>query len=98
MLRPAKIPNPAVNERGGIEGEGFPAGIKLAAFDPGSFERIGGCVFQNVDADIPNFLGLARGEVDIPLAIDVMNFRGPDVSAHWTGRVFTPDGFGFRLW
>src|SRR6185369_5790773 len=94
-LRPEEIALGAVDESGGVEREGFPLRLQLAAFDPFALEWIGRGIFEDVDADVPDLLGGAGGEVDVPLAVDEMDFRRPDVRAHRAGGVLPPDDLRF---
>jgi hypothetical protein len=43
-------------------------------------------------------LGVRGGKIDVPLAVNVMQFRRPNQLAHWAGVGFTPDHhlFGMR--
>ena len=93
MLRPEQVALAAVLEGGGVEREGFPARLQLAALDPLALEGIGGGILEDVDADVPDLLGLAGGEVDEPFAIDVIDLGRPDVRAHDAGGVLAPDDF-----
>ncbi|EEF26359.1 conserved hypothetical protein [Ricinus communis] len=91
-LRPHEIALAAVLERGGVQRERLPPGLDLAALDPLAGERIGGRVLQHVQTDFPRMLGAAGREIDIPLAVDAVHFRRPDVRAHHAGGVLAPHG------
>jgi hypothetical protein len=97
FLGPDEVAHAAVFEGGGVERERFPPGFDLAFFSPGTFEGVGGGVFEDAHADIPDGLGAAGGEVDVPVVVDVMEFGGPDMVAHGTAVVFMPDDLWLRM-
>ncbi len=81
-------------EGGGVEAEGIPAELDGTALDPVVGQGIGAGAFEDVGADGPLVLGGAGGEIDIPLAVDEVDFRSPDVGSHGTAVVFAPDDLG----
>ena len=42
-------------------------------------------------------LSFTGSKVDIPFAIEVMNFRCPDMTAHWAAVMFKPNIKGFSV-
>ena len=70
-------------ERGGVQREAVPLGDHLAAQHPaGRVARVGERRLEDVHADPEDVVGVAGGEVDVPAAVDAVQFRRPDVAAH----------------
>jgi hypothetical protein len=84
-------------ECGGIERERLELGLDLALLDPRALQWIGAAVLQHIEANGPNVVAPSRSEVDVPLAVDSVDLRRPDVRGHLTGIVLFPDHvFGCR--
>jgi hypothetical protein len=84
-----------VRERGGVQAESVDAGIDLAHEFPLAFQRVGIPVADRVHTVLEQLvLDLAAGrggEVDIPGALVVMQFRRPDQFAAGTRIGLVPD-------
>ena len=96
LLCPDKITRAAMREGRGVEGKRLPVGFELAAFRPVAGERVGRGIFEDIHADGPDlaFFRAAGGEVDVPFAVDEVDFRRPDVRTHRAGGMLAPDDLG----
>ncbi|MNR25273.1 hypothetical protein D3C85_1424120 [compost metagenome] len=96
FLRP-QIPTFALmHEGGGIERKRIKRRDDLSFFDPLPTQRIAVCAFQREHPVLEHIqlvesLGMGGGKVDVPLAVNVMQFRRPDQLTHRAGIRFTPD-------
>ena len=84
-------------ESGGIEGEGIERGDNLPFFLPAAAERIAVGTLKGEHPVLEHPLGVevmgrGGGEIDIPLAVDVVELRCPDQLAHRTALRLAPDG------
>ena len=102
LLRPDHIPLPSVGKHRGVQGKGPEGeGVVLrrlhgAQLLPGIPHGVPGAV-KHVGADLPHVVLVAAGVVDIPLPVDPVELRSPDMDGLGTGRVFDPEGPLLRL-
>ena len=85
-----------MNKGGGVQREGVELRFYLTFFRPRTGERIAVGTLQRKHPVLehPKFverLGVRRGKVDVPLAVNVVQFRRPDQLAHRAGLGFAPD-------
>ena len=85
-----------MHKGGGVQGEGVERGFDLAFFYPPAGERIVVGTFNGKHAVLEHperveRLGVRRGKIDVPLSVNVVQFRRPNQLAHWSGVGFTPD-------
>lgn len=92
VLRPAQVAGAADGEGRRVQREGVERQGDAALLGPGAGDRVGGAGLQDVRADLPDVVGGAYREVDVPLAVDEVDLRRPDVGAHLTAGVLGPDG------
>ena len=93
---PGEVEMAMIREDSGIDGP-FICGIgDLAAHDPCAFERIGGTVFDNVDA-VRLIASRVRSEIDVPVAVQVVKFRSPDLVRVRTGGRRRSNDLGFGV-
>lgn len=87
---------PAAMLKGGqVEGEVVEAEIVRAPgqalLAPGAREWVAALAAKRVGADVPHIVDVARGEVEIPRAVQPVQLRSPDVAAHRPPRVALPE-------
>ena len=80
----------------GIQREGITWCFDLTFFFPDAAEWVGICTLQDKHTVLEHSqfverLGMRGGEIDVPLAVDVVNLWRPDKLAHRAAFRFTPD-------
>src|SRR5690606_30914245 len=91
MLRPDKVAAVAVLKGSGVERESIPAGLNFAFLHPVAFKAIIRFILKNILAPLPNIFRASRCKIDVPLALDTMNFGRTNVPAHWDELIAFPD-------
>ena len=91
-----------MNKGGGIQREGVKRGFDLPFFHPRTGERIAICAFNGKHAmlehpELIERLGMRGGKIDVPTAVDMMQFRCPDQLAHRAGVGLAPDNHLFGI-
>src|SRR5699024_7772628 len=102
LLGPHQVLLAMVDDAGGVQREGLPAGVDLAAFDPLALEGIRGGVLQHEHAVVEGVVSaghidggllVRRGRVvDVPGIVDAVDLRGPDQVRLGAVLVAAPDG------
>ena len=62
-----------------------------------AFHGVGGGVRQYVHPDFPTFFSGAGCKIDVPLSVEMMQFRCPNMVAHGPCIMLTPNHFGVGI-
>ena len=90
-LGPQQVARALVLEGGGIQGEGVGMRVHADRRSPHGAGRIGVVGGNHIDPHPEDVAAVAGGEVDVPLAVEVVQFGSPDVAAHGAGGGPCPD-------